>query len=316
MQSIFKIALALGAFLGVILLPDREALAWGPGVHIAIGDYFLSNLGLLPAGIAEILRQYNSTFLYGSLSADIFVGKGSTVHPTHSHNWNVGKKLLLSANTPRLKAYALGYMSHLTADTVAHNYFVPNFLSTMPVAGKISHVYSEVLADSFVNWDQRKARRLLRQDHAEADITLLKAMDCKALPFVLKKRLVHNSLRLTETRGLGHSIALAKAHFAPIGTRNYFDEMFSLSISLVGDFLKHPDTCPALGLDPVGTRALWSVKQIIRKKKLRKISLGRRKMGTLYPISAALRPYAHAKHHAELTIPQQAALLKTGTDSA
>lgn len=294
-----KALVALVACIGVILYPDRDALAWGPGVHIAIGEYFLSNLSLLPPLVAELLRTYPSSFLYGALSADIFVGKGSTVHPTHSHNWNVAQTLRASAPSPKVQAYALGYLSHLAADTIAHNHYVPNMLSAMPMAGKLSHVYTEMLADNLVRWDKRKARRLLRRQNAEADVTLLAAMGCTKLPFVLKKHLVHNSLRLTERKSLGHSLDIARRHLAPTGVRPYFHDMFALSINVVGEVLRNPDSAAALAHDPVGTRALWSVKQIMRKRYRRKIHHGPRRLGTMYPVPSDLvdvRPPLRSAH--------------------
>ncbi|NJB69403.1 hypothetical protein GGQ74_003105 [Desulfobaculum xiamenense] len=318
-KHIARAATALIAFLVVLLYPDRQALAWGPGVHMAIGEYVLGNLGLLTPVMAEVLRSNGSAFLYGCLSADIFLGKGSTVHPTHSHNWLVGQKLLTTAASPRARAHALGYLSHLAADTVAHNYYVPNMLSAMPMAGRISHVYTEMLADSLVQWDRRKARRLLRQEHAEADSALLAAMRRKALPFVIKKRLVHDSLGLTGYKGLGLSMNIARRHFAPRGVEAYVLDMLELSFGVVVDFLRHPDTTPSRSLDPVGTRHLWSVRQILHQRVQRKVRLGRRTLGTLFPVETHLaavpRPIRLTLGHAPMLSPTPRwGIRPTGTD--
>jgi hypothetical protein len=127
----------LTAFIGLVItllaLPG-DALAWGPGVHLAMGGTILENLGLVSPFIADILARHRDLFLYGCISADIFIGKGSRIHDGHSHNWDTGFALLHSARDPGLRAYAYGYLSHLAADTVAHNYYVPNILAAAPSA--------------------------------------------------------------------------------------------------------------------------------------------------------------------------------------
>ena len=44
-------------------------------------------------------------------------------------------------------------MTHLAADVVAHNYYVPNTLWTMPTGGKLSHVYVEAQAEDLFAFD-------------------------------------------------------------------------------------------------------------------------------------------------------------------
>ena len=122
-----KFLFAIAAFVTLALMPD-QALAWGPGVHLALGNSVLSNMGCLPPLVAALLGRHRDAFLYGCLSADIFIGKGTNIKPGHSHNWVTGFKLLKSAQDARVLAYAYGYLSHLAADVVAHNYFVPKAL--------------------------------------------------------------------------------------------------------------------------------------------------------------------------------------------
>ena len=167
--------LAIAAFI------PAEALAWGPGVHLALGNSVLANLGAMPPLIAGLLARHHDAFLYGCLSADIFIGKGTNFKPGHSHNWVTGFKLLNSANDPRVLSYAYGYLTHLAADVVAHNYFVPNTLWTMPSGGKLSHVYVEAQADRKFATERESALALFRKPNRDTDTTLLSTMHKKQI---------------------------------------------------------------------------------------------------------------------------------------
>ena len=132
--------------LFLVLLPE-QAVAWGPGVHLALGSQVLASVQYLSSVVASAICAYPQVFLYGSLSADIFIGKGCRFTPTHSHNWSLGFDLLKGAESPRQQAYAYGYLAHLAADVIAHNYFVPNMLDILPMPEKMAHVFVEMQAD-------------------------------------------------------------------------------------------------------------------------------------------------------------------------
>lgn len=146
-----KIILILLLSLLEVLGFASNSLAWGPGVHMAIGNALLANTQLLPAETAALLLSNSAVFLYGCLSADIFIGKGSKAKRRHSHNWKTGFALLAEADKPHLRAYSLGYLSHLSADVLAHNYYVPNLMREAPTGGRLTHVYIEMLADDQAN---------------------------------------------------------------------------------------------------------------------------------------------------------------------
>ena len=61
-----------------------------------------------------------------------------------SHNWDVALGPFDAAKTQQQKAFVYGYMSHLAADTVAHE---------MLTAGKknVGHTFLELKADSIVD---------------------------------------------------------------------------------------------------------------------------------------------------------------------
>ncbi|NDV20132.1 hypothetical protein GO013_11975 [Pseudodesulfovibrio sp. JC047] len=244
-----------------MLIPD-QAFAWGPGVHLALGNSVLADVGCLPPLVAALLDRYRNAFLYGCLSADIFIGKGTKFRPGHSHNWVTGFKLLNSAKDAEVQAYAYGYLTHLAADVVAHNYFVPNALMDMNSGSKLSHVYVEAQADRRFRRELETALTLFRKPNRDSDDTLLSTMDKRRLPFVVKKQLIKGSLTVTGRKGWGNSLRLADRLVPGLRVMREFESMFSLSENLVFNFLSDPKASPAVSFDPIGSRHLRRVREI------------------------------------------------------
>src|SRR4030067_613454 len=90
-------------------------------------------------------------FLYGNLSADIIFGKRFQDLEKNSHNWDIAWRLLASAKTDSHKAFAYGYLTHLSADTVVHNLRRHRLPFTHPIL--------EIKSDSIVD---KKYRSVLK----------------------------------------------------------------------------------------------------------------------------------------------------------
>ncbi|MFN2384103.1 MAG: zinc dependent phospholipase C family protein, partial [Gemmatimonadota bacterium] len=165
---------ALAALATLLLLGTPEPLwAWGPTTHAWLGSQVLGNLGVLPLVIRELLAAHPYQYLYGSLSADITLAKRYVHFSRHCHNWTIGYEILDRATTPPLKAFALGYLSHLAADTIAHNVFVPRRLVATPYTRNVGHTYWEYRFDRAHDEQYlRLAREVVMMDHAEPDALL------------------------------------------------------------------------------------------------------------------------------------------------
>ncbi|MEW5773866.1 MAG: zinc dependent phospholipase C family protein [Thermodesulfobacteriota bacterium] len=255
---------ALAALFAAILLPATDALAWGPGVHLAVGDYLLKNLDLLPSMAAQILAADPRAFLYGALSPDIFLGKGSRVKPAHSHNWATARAVHDQADTVHLAAHSLGYLTHLAADVVAHNYYVPNLLAAMPVGGRLPHVYLEMQADAWVDWNASFARGLLACDAEPADWSMVRATGKNRSLFLLRKHLFCRSFRLWESSLSERSLRLADRRLPLLGNRELLHSMFDLALDLATHVLQDPDDSPAYDFDPIGSRNLRRAGKLAR----------------------------------------------------
>jgi len=161
---------AFCALAWMVLAPE-PALAWGPATHVALGEAVLASLYLLPPAVQALLERFPIHFLYGSVAADISFAKKYVPVGRHCHNWHVGEEILQSAETEALQAVGYGYLAHLAADTIAHNYFVPRQLLVTSTTQALGHTYWEHRMDIHVGEDYLgKARRLvIDHDHSAAD---------------------------------------------------------------------------------------------------------------------------------------------------
>jgi len=173
-------------FLIVItfLLLPASAFAWGPLTHIYLGNELYSLSALLPAGMYEIIRRYKKDFLYGTLMADIILGKKFLPENKNSHSWDVAFDLLKAASTQQQKAFVYGYMSHLASDTVAHNTYIVN-------KRNFGHSILEMKADSIIDkkyWYQ--AIGIDKKIQIRNDLFLEKTLERFIFSFKTNKRIL------------------------------------------------------------------------------------------------------------------------------
>lgn len=221
------------------------------------GNWLLQNLGLLPPAVAEALARFPGFFFHGCLSADIFIGKGCVARKGHSHNWESALALRNRAGSLRSRAYAYGYLSHLAADTVAHNVFVPSFLPLAPGNGKMAHVYLEMQADRMVSWSSRRALAVFQERRSKNTSRMLReTLRHNALKFRLQSGVYRGSIAVGGSslwrRSLKAVDRLLPGHVPVPGLANLLD----MAARAVVDILRHGEASPVFALDPVGTRAL------------------------------------------------------------
>ena len=138
------LAFALPALALLALLWPTDAQAWAPLAHLSFSAQALANLGPVQGGLRDLLYVHPNEFLYGSLAADIVVGKNMAKFVHHCHNWRVGFNVLHEARDRAQKAVAWGFLAHLAADTVAHNYYVPWKLVSSFGKLRTGHAYWEL----------------------------------------------------------------------------------------------------------------------------------------------------------------------------
>ena len=156
------------------------AMAWGPGTHLEYAERVLRRRKeVLPNRVARILGNNRSEYLYGNLAADIINFKGYGGQYNHCHRWSIIDDFLEEDGSEAAEAFALGYLSHLAADTIAHNHFVPYHLARFARTRGLGHLYWEMNADRFVDdkrWD------LVRRLKGEKELTRMDELVHRAVP--------------------------------------------------------------------------------------------------------------------------------------
>lgn len=148
-------------------------MAWGPATHIKLASDILTHLALLPAGIAAVIARHRKFFVYGNVATDTVLAKKMSREKQICHRWSTGFSLLAKARSDEGKAFAYGYLSHLAADTVAHNKFLPRQMAVSRSTVSFGHLYWEIRADARIeapHW--RQLRRSLRGQYSEPESLL------------------------------------------------------------------------------------------------------------------------------------------------
>jgi hypothetical protein len=274
-------ALAIGGLL--LLLSPGEAWAWGPSTHVWLANSVLANLGAIPVPLRDLLSAYPYEFLYGNLSADITLAKKYVHYSRHCHRWEMGFQVLERAASERLRSFALGYLCHLAADTLAHNHFVPRRLLVTSSTRNLGHAYWEHRFDAQLGPDPlRVAREVVRHDHAGPDELLEEVLTQAIFSFRTNKRMFQHILHLSNDDRW-------QSLFEKMVARSRWDlpeeevqRYLRAAEHTVVDFLRNGARSRACGLDPIGAENLELAKKIRR----RTIRDSRRDSGRLLDLSS------------------------------
>ena len=257
-----KFILSFCLFVLAQVIWAKNALAWGPGVHTMIALNTLDDVRLILPSIAGIISSFPLEYLYGCLAADFFVGKSKLKKAGQAHNWNGGFRFLREANNDREAAYAYGFLSHLAADVIAHNFFIPNMTSEYRALRKKSHLYWEIRTDYLVGQEYtRIAKDVLSMDHRGCD-ELLKAISGKKKNGLGARKLIYTqSVKISDRAYTTHHMFFPDRVAGQHGFYEYAAFMVGLSSRVVNGFLRYPETSPCLSHDPIGIRNPGLVKR-------------------------------------------------------
>src|SRR5438270_13381999 len=198
------------AALLLLMLTPSVAHAWTPGTHIFLGEAIMRSLALLPSSIAELLSAYPYDFLYGSIAADTSIAKKYAAAGRHCHSWNVGFEIHDNAESEALRSFALGYLAHLAADSVAHNYFVPHQLTITSSTAALGHSYWESRFDMHIGERfSRTAKQLILRDHSRSDEHLDRILSPTIFSTQTNRRLFRGMVYVTDTESWQRIFQLA-----------------------------------------------------------------------------------------------------------
>jgi len=258
----------LFALLAVLAIPS-SASAWGGGTHLLLGTFTLNNLSLLPSAVSSAIGSFPNDFLYGCLAADITVGKKFTHFLLNCHRWRVGQKVLDHAVTDPQRACAYGYLAHLAADSIAHNYYVP--LQTIGSFSTLTlkHAYWEVRFDSFIEREIWEIGGKVARDHFESNDELLRNVVASTLfSFGTNKRIFNSIMLLSRLEKWQKAIRTLNETSRFGLEENQRDEFLELSKVAVLDVLSDLEGSRYLAADPTGERAIEAAEGIRKNLRL------------------------------------------------
>lgn len=261
--AIFPITLLL------VICSPHDALAWGAGIHLQLGTAVLGNLEALSPAVAAVIGEFPHDFLYGCIAADITIGKKFTHYLLHCHRWRIGLRVLENAGPDPQKACAYGYLSHLAADTVAHNYFVPYKVMRSFSALTLKHTYWEMRFENFVEKEIWETGRKISQENYRANDALLrKVLSDTLFSFGTNKRIFNSILlvsRLEKWQQVLQTLSDSSRYALEESDR---DEYMGLAQEAVFDFLNGMESSRYFLADPTGERALLTAEAVRKNLRL------------------------------------------------
>jgi hypothetical protein len=211
--------------------------------------------------VAELLRRHARSFIFGNIAADVVFAKRMSRVKQFCHHWSTGFRILDAAEGESDRAFALGYLAHLAADTVAHGKYVPRQLSVTRTTLNFGHLYWEMRADALLDrpiW--RELENVVAIDHEHHHKCLRVHLTATLLPYHVNRRLFDGINRLVVRQ-----YWLSCMHFVQRRSRwdlsgdlvaQYREESVDRILSVLTDLQQSP----VLQDDPNGTAALHAAR--------------------------------------------------------
>ncbi|MBI4578890.1 MAG: zinc dependent phospholipase C family protein, partial [Planctomycetes bacterium] len=261
----------LGISIVVVAVLSADAWAWGPATHVKLASDLLAGLELLPAGVAAILASYRRHYIFGNVAADVVVAKRLSRVRQFCHHWQTGFAILDDARSDAGRAFALGYLSHLAADTVAHCKFLPRQMTVTRTTMSFGHLYWELRADTSIGphyW--QVLRGIMDEVFAEHEASLSARLTDTFLPFALNWQLFYRMNHFVSRRSWLRAMTgwsnLSRWHLSDQLMREYRAE----SLERMIDVLAHQRSAAVLKEDPNGNAALAYAR--VQRRQLRQMA--------------------------------------------
>lgn len=191
----------VGIFIWVItfvLIPD-PVYAWWPGTHYALARQLLESSVL--SGMAALIYSNPRSFIYGNVMGDYVIGKSKVSDQNHPHRWHIVDHIQNKAQKESEIAFALGYRTHVAADTVAHNEFLDDYFRFN--LGYMEHIYWEIQIEKSIVPDYRDGmRQFVKAIPRRNEQFLQAALPEIWLPENLNSNLIHGLLHVTANGSL------------------------------------------------------------------------------------------------------------------
>lgn len=252
----------------LLLLATCLIPAWGPGHHLEFAErVFRRRRELLPSRQAHLLSAHKDAYFYGNLAADIINMKAYGGHQNHCHRWTIIDRMRDEAETEAEETFILGYLSHLAADTIAHNHYVPYHLVRYARGRGLGHLYWEMSADRYVpdkRWDI--VARLKENDELKAmDELINRTVPRKALSMGTNKLIFNHVLLISEKRSWRRGVDRIHPIERVVLTKGFLGRFQSAAVDRIRLALRPKGLPRLLHLDTTGKEAQ---REAARRRKL------------------------------------------------
>ncbi|MBF0539282.1 MAG: zinc dependent phospholipase C family protein [Nitrospirae bacterium] len=231
--------------LGVVFIPSA-CYAWGPLTHMYLGSEILSASYLIPSAVYAIIKAYRDDFLYGNIVADIVLGKKYLPQDRSSHSWRFGFSLIDNTRTPQQRAFAYGYLSHLAADTVAHELLTNE-------QKNIKHTIYELQADSLIKkkyWLQAIA--IGKSVQKRNDVFLENSLCDSFFSFKTNKRIFKSMVYMSLFTSISFKTVYEPKELSYLPKRQTIRELTEESLMRITDILSKGQGSTVVRIKPGG----------------------------------------------------------------
>ncbi|MBN8760833.1 MAG: hypothetical protein BGO61_08125 [Thiobacillus sp. 65-69] len=129
-----------------------DALAWGLYTHVYFAQLLIWAVPLADPALRRAVRKFPERLVAGACLPDLaLVGRLSGTRAFEgTHRWEAAHALLDAARDDAGRACAVGAMSHLWVDIIAHNHFVPAHEHLWWNVPMLTHAASEWAMDRHI----------------------------------------------------------------------------------------------------------------------------------------------------------------------
>lgn len=173
-------AVKLLFFLGACLFAP-DAAAWGLQTHVFLAQWVLAAAPLADPRFRAAVARLPRLVLAGACMPDLAIAGRMRGICTFrcSHQWSTLRRLADAAHCDEERAVVVGYASHLLADVIAHNRFVPEHERRILELPHVTHALCEWAMDEHLSAGLRtEPRELLAAEDAILVAVAAKLFSC------------------------------------------------------------------------------------------------------------------------------------------
>ena len=129
-----------------------DALAWGLQTHLFFAQWALLAAPFADPGLRAAVARLPRLVLAGACLPDLALAGRALGTPAfrRSHRWATLRRIAAVPRSDEERALAAGYASHLVADVVAHQHFVPEHEVRIARLEHVTHALAEWAMDDYL----------------------------------------------------------------------------------------------------------------------------------------------------------------------